>query len=267
MKKLLSIAGSDCSGGAGVQADLKAFSALGAYGMSVICAITAQNTRGVTASRILDPDIIRAQLDAVFDDIAVDAVKVGMLGDAATVRVVAQSLRERRPPILVLDPVMVSKSGHRLLEPDAIDALSSLLFPLAQLITPNIPEAEALTGMSIHDLAGMEAAGRRLLELGAQAVLVKGGHLPGDATDILVDARSVRAYPGARIASKNSHGTGCSLSSGIAALMARGLPLGEAVAQAKDYVARGIAEGLEIGSGCGPIHHFHAFYDGEGKMR
>lgn len=267
MKQLLTIAGSDSSGGAGVQADLKAFSALGAYGMSAICAVTAQNTRGVTACRVLDPGIIRAQIDAVFDDIRVDGVKVGMLGDAASVRAVAAALRGRRPPILVLDPVMVSKSGHRLLEAEAVEALASLLFPLSSLVTPNLPEAEALTGLSIRGPEGMAEAGRRILGLGAGAVLVKGGHLPGEATDVLVDREGVRLFPGERLDPSRSHGTGCSLSSAITALMARGSGLDEAVGAAKDYVARGIAQGLGIGSGCGPIHHFHPFYDAQGRMR
>jgi hydroxymethylpyrimidine/phosphomethylpyrimidine kinase len=267
MKRILSIAGSDSSGGAGIQADLKAFAALGTYGMSAICAITAQNTTGVFASRMLDPEIVAAQIDAVFDDIRVDAVKIGMLGDAVIVRAVAQSLSKRRLPILVLDPVMVSKSGHRLLESDAAGALISLLLPLSSLITPNIPEAEALTGMSIADLGGMEEAAGRLRGLGASAVLVKGGHLEKDATDILVDESGCQAFPGQRIDARHTHGTGCSLSAAIAALMARGLPLREAVERAKAYVAQGIRQGLGIGSGCGPIHHFHPFYDAEGRMK
>jgi len=265
MKHLLTIAGSDSSGGAGIQADLKTFSALGCYGMSVICAVTAQNTRGVAASRILDPEIVAAQLDAVFDDIRVDAVKIGMLGDAATIRCVAGILRERRPPIVVLDPVMVSKSGHRLLEPEAASALLSRLFPMASLVTPNIPEAEAFTGSRIDDASRMETAAKRLLDLGARAVLLKGGHLAGEATDILVDAQGKREYSGPRIDARHTHGTGCSLSSAIAALMARGSSLRDAVGEAKAWVAQGIREGLDIGSGCGPIHHFHEFYDAEGR--
>jgi hydroxymethylpyrimidine/phosphomethylpyrimidine kinase len=267
MKQLLSIAGSDSSGGAGIQADLKTFSALGAYGMSAICAITAQNTTGVSASLVLEPGLIVRQLDAVFDDIRVDAVKIGMLGDARAVRAVAGVLRARRPPILVLDPVMVSKSGHRLLEPDAASALVSLLFPLASLVTPNIPEAEVLLGERIVDLAGMEKAATALRSLGSGAALVKGGHLEGEAVDVLADGEGTRSYSGERIAAKHTHGTGCSLSSAIAAFMARGLPLRAAVGEAKVWVAAGIREGLDIGSGCGPIHHFHEFYDAEGRPR
>jgi hydroxymethylpyrimidine/phosphomethylpyrimidine kinase len=267
MKQLLTIAGSDSSGGAGIQADLKTFSALGCYGMSAICAVTAQNTEGVAASRILDPEIVVDQLDAIFDDIRVDAVKIGMLGDASTIGCVAGVLRERRPPIVVLDPVMVSKSGHRLLEPEAASALISLLFPLATLVTPNIPEAEAIAGGRIENIAQMEAAARKLMELGAKAVLLKGGHLAGEAVDLLVDAGGKREYPGPRVDARHTHGTGCSLSSAIAALIARGSSLHDAAGEAKAWVAQGIREGLDIGAGCGPIHHFHEFYDAGGKRR
>lgn len=221
MKHLLTIAGSDPSCGAGIQADLKTFSALGTYGVSVICAVTAQNTRGVRSSRTLDPEIIAAQLDAVFDDIRVDGVKIGMLADLTTIRTVAAALRRRHPPLVVLDPVMASKSGHRLLEPAAEASLVAELFPLATLVTPNLPEAAVPAGFPVSDEEAMEAAARRLLEGGAGAVLVKGGHREAEATDLLVDAAGVMRYPGPRLPVRHTHGTGCSLASAIAARAAR----------------------------------------------
>lgn len=267
MKHLLTVAGSDCSGGAGIQADLKTFSALGAYGMSVVCAVTAQNTRGVLSYRAVDPGLVADQLDAVFSDVRVDAVKVGMLGDAAAIAAVARKLREWAPPIVVLDPVLVAKGGQRLLDDGAEAALVEELLPLADVVTPNAPEAAALSGIGVEDEGGKRAAAAFFLGAGAAAVLLKGGHSAGPADDYLLDAEGWTRLPGERLDARHTHGTGCSLSSALAAFLARGLPLRDAAARAKAWVARGIAEGLPIGGGVGPIHHFHDFYDAEGVRR
>lgn len=267
MKHLLTIAGSDSSGGAGIQADLKTFSALRTYGMSVVCAVTAQNTRGVLTYRAIDPELIADQIDAVFSDIRVDAVKIGMLGTVAAIETVARKLREYAPPLVVLDPVMVAKSGHRLLDADAESALLDLLVPSATLITPNIPEAEALSGLTVSEEAGMQRAAEFFRKKGARAVLIKGGHLTRSADDFLLDDSGGFFFKGERIDASHTHGTGCSLSSALAALLARGYSLREAVAESKTWVAQGIREGLPIGGGCGPIHHFHEFYDGEGVLK
>jgi hydroxymethylpyrimidine/phosphomethylpyrimidine kinase len=264
VKHVLTIAGSDSSGGAGIQADLKTFSALGTYGMSVICAVTAQNTRGVRSYRSIERDLIEEQIDAVFSDIRVDAVKIGMLGAAATIDAVAGKLREYAPPVVVLDPVMVAKSGHRLLEGEAESALLDLLVPLATLVTPNLSEAAALSGFPVTDEKGMRRAAEFLKSRGAKAVLVKGGHLASSADDALLDESGYHVFRAERIDARHTHGTGCSLSSALAAFLARGLSLHEAAASAKAWVAGGIREGLAIGGGCGPIHHFHEFYDAEG---
>jgi hydroxymethylpyrimidine/phosphomethylpyrimidine kinase len=267
MYNVLSIAGSDCSGGAGIQADLKAFAANGVYGMTVITAVTAQNTRGVTAVRVLDPEIVSAQIEAVFSDIRVDAVKIGMLADGKIISAVAEALRRWNPPVLVLDPVMVAKSGHRLLAPEAEESLISELLPLADLLTPNIPEAETLSGLELQsaDRESLENAGRRILETGARAVLIKGGHSddPESSADILVDAGGSGVYTAPRLEARHTHGTGCSLSSALAALLARGFSLDEAVKWAKAYISEGIAHGLPLGGGCGPIHHFYSLYGGK----
>ena len=263
LKHLLTIAGSDSSGGAGIQADLKTFSALGAYGMSAISAITAQNTQGVQAIHLIPPEMLAAQIAAVFDDIRVDAVKIGMLGSAANIVAVAGCLRRHQPAIVVLDPVMVSKGGHPLLDPAAASALAAGLFSFATLLTPNIPEAEVLAGFAIASLADMERAGRALLASGAQAVLVKGGHRQADATDVLVWQGGIQHFPGIRLPAKHTHGTGCSLSSALATWLAAGLDLPEAVDRAKAWVTAGIADGLDIGQGIGPINHFHAWWQRE----
>ena len=271
MYNVLSIAGSDSSGGAGIQADLKSFAANGVYGMSVITAVTAQNTKGVTAIRVLDPEIVTAQIDAVFSDIHVSAVKIGMLADTEIITAVAQALRKWKPSTIVLDPVMVAKSGHRLLAPEAEQCLIEELLPLADLVTPNIPEAETLAGIKLQgaDTAFLEAAGRRILELGAGAVLIKGGHSEDreTSTDLLVDATGSTSYSAPRLEARHTHGTGCSLSSTLAALIARGYALDEAIQKAKAYISEGIAHGLPVGGGCGPIHHFYSLYGGEELSR
>ncbi len=260
MKNLLTIAGSDSGGGAGIQADLKTFAAHGTYGMSVICAVTAQNTQGVTAVQDIDPAIVTAQIAAVFDDIRVDGVKIGMLSHSPIIEAVAAGLVKYKPKIVVLDPVMISKSGYALLAPDACAALIEELLPLATLVTPNLPEAEAICGFKVEDEAAMVRAAKKIIELGAKAVLVKGGHLRGDASDLLFDGTSERWFPAKRIPGRNTHGTGCTLSSALAADLAKGLSLTEAVAAAKAYVTEGIKNGLDIGSGCGPLHHFVSLY-------
>lgn len=260
MKHLLTIAGSDSSGGAGIQADLKTFAAHGAYGMSVITAVTAQNTIGVTAVQDISPAIIEAQIDAVFSDIRVDAVKIGMLSRPETIHCVAERLRFWQPPVIVLDPVMISKSGYPLLQPEACQALMAELLPLATLATPNLPEAEALLGRKIVDRQAMAQAAEALLKFGMKAVLVKGGHLAASADDFLLMQGESHWFESERIVSQHTHGTGCTLSSALTANLANGLSMVQAVAAAKAYVTEGIRHGLAIGSGCGPTHHFYSLY-------
>ena len=258
----MTIAGSDSGGGAGIQADLKTFSALGCYGASVLTAITAQNTRAVTAVQALPPSIVRAQIEAVLDDLAVRAVKIGMLGSPQLIRAVAEGLRGRGLPV-VLDPVMVAKSGDRLLAAEAIDALRAELVPLASVLTPNLPEAADLLGAApAADLAAREAQGRALLALGPAWVLMKGGHAPGPVcTDLLLGPEQ-HQLTARRIATRNTHGTGCTLSAAIAAGLAQGRTVPQAVILAHGYLQGAIAaaDGLRVGSGHGPVHHFHAFW-------
>jgi hydroxymethylpyrimidine/phosphomethylpyrimidine kinase len=258
----LTIAGSDSSGGAGIQADLKTFAALGVYGASVITALTAQNTQGVSAVHDVPADFVTAQLDAVFSDLAVNAVKIGMLSQAATIDAVAKGLDRYQAKNIVLDPVMVATSGDRLLAPSAVEALRSQLIPRALVVTPNLPEAAALTGEAVaRNEADMERQARALLACGARSVLIKGGHGAGDeSVDLLVDAHGVTRLAGRRIATQNTHGTGCTLSSAIAAGLAQGFELKDAVQQAKTYVTAAIAaaDTLHVGRGRGPLHHFHA---------
>lgn len=260
ISNVLTIAGSDSGGGAGIQADLKAFSALGAYGASVITALTAQNTRGVTAIHAPDPGFVTAQLDAVFDDIRIDAVKIGMLANAPIVRAVADALRRHKPPRVVLDTVMISKSNHALLAPEAVAALREELLPLAGIVTPNLPEAAALLGVeAATDEATMVEQGEALRALGAQAVLMKGGHLgSADSPDWLIEASGTLRLGGPRIPVTNTHGTGCTLSSAIAALWPQQPTLADAVAQAKTYLTGALeaSDRLAVGHGVGPVHHF-----------
>ena len=257
----LTIAGSDSSGGAGIQADLKTFSALGVYGASVITALTAQNTQGVTAIHNVPPDVVGAQIDAVFSDLAIGAVKIGMLSQAATIEAVAQGLGRHSAKNIVLDPVMVATAGDRLLAADAVGALRKLLIPQALVLTPNLPEAAALLEHApARSEAEMEAQARALLDFGAHYVLIKGGHGEGaESADLLVDATSVTRFAGMRIATRNTHGSGCTLSSAIAAGLAKGHDLKTAVRDAKTYVTAAIAAAdmLAIGHGNGPLHHFH----------
>jgi hydroxymethylpyrimidine/phosphomethylpyrimidine kinase len=260
----LTIAGSDSGGGAGIQADLKTFSALGVYGASVITALTAQNTKGVSAIHDVPADFIAAQIDAVFSDLAVTAVKIGMVSQRAAIEAIAAGLERWRQSAVVLDPVMIAASGDRLLAPDAVDVLKRVLIPRALVITPNLPEAAALLDAPVAATeAEMRVQGERLLALGPKAVLVKGGHAEGaESVDLLVEPTAVTRLAADRIATRNTHGTGCTLSSAIAAGLAKGLSLREAVRAAKTYLtdALAAAERLEIGSGHGPVHHFQAWW-------
>ncbi|MDF2571380.1 MAG: thiD [Sporomusa sp.] len=260
MKNVLTIAGSDSSGGAGIQADLKTFAAHGVFGMSVITAVTAQNTQGVFAVQDITPEVIAKQLDAIFDDIEVAAVKIGMVSQVETIKTIAVKLREYGVSNIVADPVMVSKSGYHLLNPAAEVTLIQELLPLAAIVTPNIPEAEVITGRTITTLADMEEAARYILTLGPKCVLMKGGHLEGDSTDILFDGEKFTYLESRRIATKNTHGTGCTLSSAIAANIGRGLSMTEAVSAAKEYITVAIEHSLSIGKGVGPTHHFYTLY-------
>lgn len=257
---VLTIAGSDSGGGAGIQADLKSFSAQGAYGASVITAITAQNTCDVTAVHGIPTDVIRAQIDAVLSDIRIDAIKIGMLGLPDVIETVADCLTDFAGPV-VLDPVMVAKSGAKLLPEAAIDALRSVLLPRATLLTPNLPEAAVLLGQEpANGEPDALAQGRALMSLTGGAVLMKGGHADGDmCTDYLIHDDTVTEFSGPRVDTKNTHGTGCSYSAAIAALMGQGMPLTDAVGRAHSWLAGAIqaADALSVGAGHGPIHHFH----------
>ena len=256
-QKALTIAGSDCSGGAGIQADLKTFSAHGVYGMSVITAVVAENTYRVSGIMDVTPDMIDKQIRDIFEDIYPDAVKIGMLNTIETMVAVAQSLKMWQPQNVVIDPVMYAKNGSPLMASDAIETLIRLVVPPATLITPNIPEAEQISGLTITSIADMEIAAIKIHEMGCQAVLIKGGHAKGDATDILYDGTKFYQYTNPRIQTKNTHGTGCTLSSAIASNLALGYPMAEAVRLAKAYVTQAIAHALPFGQGNGPTHHFH----------
>ena len=260
----LTIAGSDSSGGAGIQADLKTFAALGVYGASVLTALTAQNTKGVTDIHLVPPEFVTAQIDAVFGDLDVGAVKIGMVAQLATIEEIAAALKLWSPRHVVLDPVMVATSGDRLLSADAVEALRTTLVPRATILTPNLPEAAALLDEPVAvSESAIEGQGRRLVAMGCPAVLIKGGHGEGaESIDYLVDRDGVTALPGPRIATANTHGTGCSLSSAIAAGLAKGADLQAAVRSAKAWVSAAIAEAdrFTVGHGHGPIHHFHRFY-------
>ncbi len=260
--RALTIAGSDSGGGAGIQADLKTFSALGCFGMSAITALTAQNTRVVTGILPVPPEFIGQQIDAVMEDIGVDAVKIGMLHSPEVIQMVADKLSQWNCPNVVVDPVMISKSGDKLLLDDAVAALKETLLPLATVITPNLPETSVLLGRPIETAEDMPGAAKDLAKLGVPNVLVKGGHLTGSQShDLLYESRSqaIIELPGTRIDTPNSHGTGCTLSSAIAAGLARGFALEEAVKQAKAYIIGALEAGTayKTGKGHGPVHHFY----------
>jgi len=263
--RVLTIAGSDSGGGAGIQADLKTFSALGCYGMSVITALTAQNTKGVTGIHPVPPSFAEKQMEAVFSDIGTDAVKIGMLYSAELIQAVAHQLKKYNVQKIVLDPVMVAQSGDKLLQEEAIDAIRQHLIPLCTIITPNLPEASVLLEKEIHTTDDMKNAAKSLSRYGCESVLVKGGHLEGiDSPDILYLAKSDRyvVLNKERIQTRNTHGTGCTLSSAIAAFLAKSSDIEESVRQAKDFIHQAIAAGAgyQIGHGHGPVHHFFKFW-------
>ncbi|RKE86486.1 bifunctional hydroxymethylpyrimidine kinase/phosphomethylpyrimidine kinase [Rhizobium sp. AG855] len=264
IRNVLSIAGSDPSGGAGIQADIKAISARGCYAMAALTALTAQNTRGVSAVCPLAPDFVEEQIRMVFADIRVDAVKIGMIANARIAEAVARALEPHRGIPVVHDPVMIAKGGAALLDPEAIAVLKHRLLPLATLLTPNLPEAAALLGArEAADRATMAEQASRLAALGPTAILMKGGHLAGpESPDCLLSGEGISWFEGVRIAGSNTHGTGCSLSSAIAAELGKGKPLGESVSSAKLWLQQAIAmaDQLEVGSGHGPVHHFHALW-------
>ncbi len=257
VRTALTIAGSDCSGGAGIQADIKAMTMNGVYAMSAITALTAQNTTGVRAIQEVPPDFLQAQMDAIWEDIVPDAVKIGMVSSKELIFVIAERLRRYNATNLVVDPVMVATAGSSLIQSDAVQALASELLPLATVATPNIPEAEVLSGLPIQSREDMEAAARRIGNAFGCAVLLKGGHSVQDANDLLYADDTLRWFEGRRIDTPNTHGTGCTLSSAIAANLAKGYALADSVKRAKDYLSGALAAMLDLGKGSGPmLHHF-----------
>ena len=258
--RALTIAGSDSCGGAGIQADLKTFAALGVYGMTAVTAITAQNTVEVSAIREIDPDVVSAQIHAVSRDIGIDAVKTGMLVSKIIIDQVAKDIRSLRLEKVVVDPVMVAGTGARLLREDAIDALTHELFPLAEVVTPNLREAAVLVGFDVNNVDAMKEAAVVLKRLGPTYVLIKGGHLIGDPLDLLYDGSTFRTFYETRRFTRHTHGTGCTFAAAITAGLAKGLDMESAVDMAKKYVTGAIQEGLAIGKGSGPVHHFHELY-------
>ena len=257
----MTIAGSDSGGGAGIQADLKTFAANGVYGTSVLTAITAQNTEGVTDVLELPVSLVESQMKAVMSDIGADAVKTGMLSSSDIIEAVARRVGGAGIGNLVVDPVMVAKGGDRLLREDAVDALRTLLVPLATLLTPNVPEAEVLTGRVIGDVDGAREAARDIIAMGAGAVVVKGGHLDGPASDIYYDGDEMKVLTAPRITTTSTHGTGCTFASAIAAGLAKGMGVREAVTEAKRYVTEAIRHAAPIGRGYGPLNHFPSLSD------
>lgn len=257
LPKVLTIAGSDCSGGAGIQADLKTFTVLGTYGMTVVTALTAQNTRGVQSVADVDARFVTSQLDSVLSDIGTDAVKTGMLNTADVVQAVARAMRRYKVPYLVIDPVMISKSGHPLLQQDAIDALRNSLLPLASIVTPNLPEAAVLAEMDeITDARGMRLAAEKIFERGAKAVLIKGGHMTGsESNDLWFDGRRLVMLSSPRYDCPNTHGTGCTISAALAACLAKGMMPLEAARYAKNFVTEAIRHAKPLGKGIGPVNH------------
>ena len=271
--KALTIAGSDSGGGAGIQADLKTFAAFGVYGCSVVTAITAQNTQQVTGVEPVSPEMVRKQLEAVLSDIRPDVLKTGMLANTDIIRAVASSLSLWRKTPMVVDPVMLSKSGDALLDPDAVATLRELLFPLADLITPNIPETEVLTGKILKTDKNFEEAARQLHSMGARAVLLKGGHRPrlqdtsdsasNEVVDLFYNGREFHSIRGPWVNTPHTHGTGCTLASAIAAGLAQGLELHPAILQARAYLTKALEAGFAVGQGVSPVHHFHHWWTGK----
>lgn len=268
LARILIVAGSDSGGGAGIQADIKTVTALGGFAATAVTALTAQNTKGVFGVFEVPAAFVRQQMDVVLEDIGADAVKTGMLGNPEVIETIARALDRNAMGVpLVVDPVMVAKGGHRLLDPAAHQALVACLFPRAAVLTPNLPEAEALTGMAVTDVEAMIAAGRALLAMGPKAVLVKGGHLPGDAlVDVLVGPFGVETFEGTRLDSRHTHGTGCTLASAIAVGLAQGLSLSRAVARARDYVRKAIRLAPGLGGGHGPLNHGHTVRSFSGEQ-
>ncbi len=267
LKKVLTIAGSDSGGGAGIQADLKTFSALGTFGMSVITAVTAQNTQGVAGVEEISPKMVGMQMDSIFTDLYPDMVKVGMVSNVEIIRMIGSKLDEYGMKGVVVDPVMISKSGCHLLRPEAVEAMIQELVSRAWVLTPNLPEAEVLTGMTLTTLDGMKESARRLHGMGARYVVIKGGHrldCGSKSVDLLYNGSVFTEIEGERFDTKNTHGTGCTFSSAIAALLARGLTVTDAVRGAKFYIAGAIEHSLDLGQGVGPTHHFWKYYDTEG---
>ena len=262
MKTVLTIAGSDCSGGAGIQADIKTISAHGLYAMSVITALTAQNTTGVQGVLDTPPEFVAKQLDCVFQDIPPNAVKIGMVSSAAIIRVIGQKLRQYRPESIVVDPVMISTSGSRLIDQTAVDSLVNELFPLASVITPNLPEAGALCGFPVQSRDDMERAGAALCAMTKGGVLLKGGHLNDTADDLLVEQGRLHWFRAERVDNPNTHGTGCTLSSAIACGLAMGRSVEESVQAAKEYLTGALRFGLDLGKGSGPLHHMYSWRAG-----
>lgn len=260
MKKVLSIAGSDCSGGAGIQADLKTFSAHGVFGMSVIVSVVAENTSRVIDIQDVTTDMILKQIDAVFEDIDVDAVKVGMLSTPSCMKAVTEKFHQYKPKNIVIDPVMYAKNGCPLMNPNAVDTLIKVVIPWADVLTPNIPEAEKISGMKILSISDMEAAAKKIHNMGCKNVIVKGGHAVGNAIDVLYDGQGFYHYQTHRINTKNTHGTGCTFSSAIASNLALGLSIPKSVELSKQYVTTAIEHSLAIGKGNGPTHHFYEIY-------
>lgn len=260
MKKVLSIAGSDCSGGAGIQADLKTFSAHGVFGMSAVVSVVAENTSRVISIEEISVKVIGDQIDAIYEDIGTDAVKIGLLPSPTCMQAVADKLLQYKPENVVIDPVMYAKNGFALMSPDAVESFIKMILPCAYLLTPNIPEAEAIVSMKISDQKDMEEAARRIFNMGCKNVLVKGGHSVGDAVDILYDGSEFYYFNAKRINTKNTHGTGCTFSSAIAANLANGHTISKAVELGKRYVTTAIEHSLAIGHGNGPTHHFYDLY-------
>lgn len=255
----LTIAGSDSSGGAGIQADLKAFSANHTYGMSVITAITAQNTQGVFLVEEISAQMVKKQIEVVFDDIRPKALKIGMVSNEEIIKEIANTLKKYNPEYLVLDPVMISKSGYSLLKKEAKKSLIKELIPLAYVVTPNTLEAEEITNIKINTLEDMKTAGKKILELGPKFVLMKGGHLEGDAIDVLIGEDVCEIYKSERLDRKNTHGTGCTLSATITSHLALGYDIKQAIRLSKIYITEAIRNSFDIGSGVGPVNHFYKF--------
>jgi hydroxymethylpyrimidine/phosphomethylpyrimidine kinase len=260
IRKALTIAGSDSGAGAGIQADLKTFAALGVYGTSAITAITAQNTVGVTQILALNPNLVGAQIDAVIGDIGADAVKTGMLANARIIDMVAKKIGEHRLRNVVVDPVMVATSGDLLIQKNAVAVLRTRLIPLATVVTPNLPEAEELTGMKLRTSAEIDEAAKRIVKMGAKTVIIKGGHRKGPAVDLFYDGKKFTALNAPRIRTKNTHGTGCTFSAAIAAYLAKGEKIESAVASAKRYITQAIKTGFVVGAGHSPVHHFYRYW-------